>query len=208
MNAKQVQLSSKNIGGTMGNRGWLLGAGLFIVAALAVSVAIFNAPTKTAPEAPIQARLVTALNAQSVRAHPNLHYIRPANRAQPVPDAATQGILSYLGAHGAGLAVSAQSVPDAATQGILRYLGAHGAGQTAQLPAIRQNPAPAARHGAACDELPAATRGCTGQAMSVPSNAGRPATVCVAVSRAAQHWADKRTVNGLGGQGDGCDEMP
>jgi len=47
--------------------------------------------------------------------------------------------------------------------------------------------APSARHGAACNELPAGTPGCQGVAMSVPSAAGS-AKMCTPVSQAAQHW--------------------
>ena len=66
----------------------------------------------------------------------------PAPLGQTVPDAASQGVASYLRAHrvspaanAPGVTIRIQVVPDAASQGVSGYLRAHGVGQP-QTPSV------------------------------------------------------------------------
>ena len=95
MTTNQNQLSKKN-----GKGGWWLGGALAIAATLAISVAIVNAPPKTAAE--------------------------PPSRPQTVPDAAAQGVLDYIQVHEGSGANTLQVAPDANSQAVLAYIREHG----------------------------------------------------------------------------------
>jgi hypothetical protein len=137
MTAKQLNNVSKNIGRTTSQRVWWLGASLAMIAALAVAIAIHYAPEPKAAEPAVRAQTVPNAADQGVMNYLRAHGFGATN--QSVPSAADQGVTSYLRAHGVGTTV--QTVPDPNVQSVMDYLRAHGAGQSVQSQAALDAPA-------------------------------------------------------------------
>ena len=150
MTAKPLATISPDVRGDNWQRAFWLGLCLVLVFA-AASALVYFANTRAAsvpPATGVQARLNTARNAQSLRAHPNLAPTCSSSQAPAAPGAGNRGqcvttnsigrshppralpvaaarsLLDYLRPP-SPIAVG-QAVPDAATQGVLNYLRAHG----------------------------------------------------------------------------------
>ena len=121
MNAKQNLLGSKN---RNGRGGWWMAGALVVTAALAISVAVTNAPI---PHAEPPNRLQTFPGPEVlgyIRAYKDLS----ASTNQLSSDADTQAVLAYMQTHSVAPAYRAQIVPDGYTQAVMLYLRAFGLG--------------------------------------------------------------------------------
>ena len=149
MNAQQLQPGQPIVRRNNTQRVWWAGLGLALAAAAAISFALYEAQAQAPLDQPVEVHLITAVNAQSVRAHPNLPPTRRSSRVPTAPDAhvdyvtahsigqsgrpssapspLTRNLLAYLQPP-SPIAVG-QAVPDAATQGVLHYLQAHAPSQ-------------------------------------------------------------------------------
>ena len=151
MNAQRLQPSQPIVRRNNTQRVWWVGLGLALAAAAAVSFAIYEAPAQAPLDQPVEVHLITAVNAQSVRAHPNLPPTRRSSRVLTAPGAVSH--IDYVPAHSTGLSgrpssapgpttrsllaylqppsliAVGQAVPDAATQGVLQYLQVHAPSQ-------------------------------------------------------------------------------
>ncbi len=125
MNANLNRHSSKN--GRAGSGAWLTGAALIISAALAITVAVRNAPARPAAEPPSRAQSVPDANTKAVLDYLQVHAAVDTSPVQVAPDANTKAVMDYLRAHGYGQPSTVQIVPDANTKAVLDYLRAHGA---------------------------------------------------------------------------------
>src|SRR5258707_2199567 len=133
MNAQRLQPSQPIVRRNNTQRVWWVGLGLALAAAAAISFALYEAQAQAPLDQPVEVHLITAVNAQSVRAHPNLPPTRRSSRLPTAPSAH----VDYVTAHSTGLSgrpssapspiAVGQAVPDAATKGVLDYLRAHGA---------------------------------------------------------------------------------
>jgi hypothetical protein len=117
MNAQQLQPSQPIVRRNNTRRVWWAGLGLAIAAAAAIFFAIRAAPAQAPLDQPVEVHLITAVNAQSVRAHPNLPPTRRSSRVPTAPGAVSR--VNYVPAHSTSLSGRPSSAPRSRTTAVI-----------------------------------------------------------------------------------------
>jgi hypothetical protein len=126
MKTQQLQNTSKNVQGTIGNYWLWLGFGLLLIVA---ALAIQNV-SRTKMSVPVTGSSSQPQSVPDAAARGVADYIRAHSNpsAQAVPEASVQSVADYLQMHSSR---SAQAVPDAAVQSVTDYIRLHSSEQSA-----------------------------------------------------------------------------